>query len=150
MILDHISNARSIEPLHPLFAKLFDYLRSHDLTKAEPGRIEIEGNNLYINLNEATLVSQEEQKLEIHRKYIDVHFPLSGTEQVGWKSLGDLQTESLNPYDTENDFALYQEAASTYFTVRPGEFYVMYPEDAHAPIIGEGHLLKAVAKVKIG
>ena len=149
MILDTLSHASGIEPLHPLFSKLFEFLRTHDLTQMEPGRIEIQGDDLFINLSQATLVDETSQKLEIHRRYIDVHLPLDGVERVGWKALADLQGESESPFDVEHDFALYAEAASTYFTARPGEFYVMYPSDAHAPIIGSGNLLKAVAKVKI-
>lgn len=149
MILDTISNAGCIEQLHPLFAKLFEYLRTHDLTRMQPGRIEIQGDDLFINLSQATLVDEAAQKLEVHRRYIDVHFPLDGEERVGWKPLADIQGESEAPFDTDHDFALYAEPASTYFTAHPGEFYVMYPEDAHAPIIGTGTLLKAVAKVKI-
>lgn len=149
MILDTISNASSIEVLHPLYSKLFEFLRTHDLTKMEPGRIEIQGDDLYINLSEATLVDEVAQKLEVHRRYIDVHFPLDGDERVGWKSLADVKCESESPFDETHDFALYAEPASTYFTAHPGEFYVMGPEDAHAPIIGSGNLLKAVAKVKI-
>ena len=149
MILDTINNAGSIESLHPLYSKLFEYLRTHDLTKMEPGRIEIQGDDLFINLSQATLVDEASQKLEVHRRYIDVHLPLDGEERVGWKPLADVQGKSESPFDTEHDFALYAEPASTYFTVHPGEFYVMGPEDAHAPIIGHGKLLKAVAKVKV-
>lgn len=149
MILDAISNASSIDALHPLFSKLFEYLRTHDLTKMEPGRIEIQGDDLFINLSQATLVDEAAQKLEVHHRYIDVHFPLDGEERVGWKTLADVKNESESPFDEAHDFALYAEPASTYFTVHPGEFYVMWPEDAHAPIIGSGKLLKAVAKVKI-
>ena len=36
-----------------------------------------------------------------------------------------------------------------YVTVRPGEFLIVYPEDAHAPIIGRGKLRKLIAKVKL-
>lgn len=149
MILDTISNAGCIEALHPLFPKLFEFLGTHDLTKMKPGRIEIQGDDLFINLSQATLVDEASQKLEVHRQYIDVHFPLDGVEKVGWKPLADVEGESECPFDEAHDFALYAEAAATYFTARPGEFYVMYPEDAHAPIIGSGRLLKAVAKVKI-
>jgi beta-galactosidase beta subunit len=65
---------------------------------------------------------------------------------VGWKHLSALGSSEA-PFDVENDFALYNEQVSTYFTVEPGEFYVVYPEDAHAPIIGEGVLRKLIVKV---
>ena len=49
----------------------------------------------------------------------------------------------------KRDFALYAQKASTYFTVKPGQFYIMFPEDAHAPIIGNGTLRKLIAKVRV-
>lgn len=147
MILSSLQESERIEALHPLFKKLFDYVKTHDLTTVPAGRVTIDGDSLFINVADATLVGKEAQKLEVHRKYIDVHFPLSGAEQVGWTDLHALQTDSEAPFDEANDFALYAEQAATYFTAQPGDFYVMYPEDAHAPIIGEGKLRKAIAKV---
>ena len=85
-----------------------------------------------------------------HRRYIDIHFPLSGSERVGWSPLEALAAESSRePFDVARDFALYDLPAATYFDVVPGLFYIMYPEDAHAPIIGSGTLRKLVAKVRI-
>ena len=83
----------------------------------------------------------------MHRRYVDIHVPLSGEETVGWTALHSLTTHPDEPFNETSDFALYSEPAATYFTVRPGEFYIMYPEDAHAPIIGSGTLRKLVVKV---
>lgn len=149
MILGSLDDSERIAALHPLFKKLLEYVKTHDLTQVPAGRITIDGDALYINVADAKLISAKTQKLEVHRKYIDVHFPLDGPETVGWNALKNVKCESEAPFDTENDFALYAEKASVYFTAVPGQFYVMYPEDAHAPIIGEGTLRKAVAKVRI-
>lgn len=149
MILASLQNTTRIEQLHPLFKQLFDYVRSHDLTKVPAGRLTLSGDDLYINVADATLRSETEQKLEVHRKYIDVHFPLSGDEKIGWSELQTLTCESEAPFDVENDFALYSAPASVYFTLHPGELCIVYPEDAHAPIIGQGTLRKAIAKVRI-
>lgn len=149
MILDTVRNSALTERLHPLFKMLFDYVKSHDLTAIPAGRITLQGEDLFINVVDADLRKAEDQKLEVHRNYIDIHFPLSGEEIVGWTALSALKTESEKPFDTENDFALYAEQAATYLTVRPGEFVTVWPEDAHAPIIGEGKLRKAIAKIKL-
>lgn len=146
MILSHISDSERYESLHPLFKKVFDYIKSNDLLQVPAGRIELEGDALFINVADAKLVPADTQKLEVHQKYIDIHFPLSATEIVGWKHLSSLG-KSEAPFDIEGDFALYTESATTYFTVQPGEFYIVYPEDAHAPIIGEGMLRKLIVKV---
>lgn len=148
MILSHISDSSRYESLHPLFKQVFDYIKANDLTKVPAERIVLDGDKLFINVADARLIPAETQKLEVHQKYIDIHFPLSGKEIVGWKHLSNLGTSEA-PFDTENDFALYAEEPTTYFTVMPGEFYIVYPEDAHAPIIGEGTLRKLIVKVMI-
>ena len=146
MILSHISDSQRYESLHPLFKQVFDYIKTHDLLNAPAERVVLDGDTLFINVCDAKLLSAEAQKLEVHQKYIDIHFPLSGEEIVGWKHLSNVGTSEA-PFDVENDFALYAEAPSTYYTVLPGEFYIVYPEDAHAPIIGEGVLRKLIVKV---
>jgi YhcH/YjgK/YiaL family protein len=148
MILSHISDSSRYESLHPLFKQVFDYIKANDLTKVPAERIVLDGDKLFINVADARLIPAETQKLEVHQKYIDIHFPLSGKEIVGWKHLSNLGTSEA-PFDTDNDFALYAEEPTTYFTVMPGEFYIVYPEDAHAPIIGEGTLRKLIVKVMI-
>ena len=149
MILAHIEDSERYFSLHPLFKQLFDYVKTHDLSQVPAERITLDGERLFINVADASLKSPEEQVLEVHRRYIDVHFPLSNNEVMGWWPLQGLQTESVNPFNEEDDYAVYAETAQTYLTIRPGEFAIVWPEDAHAPIIGEGKLRKLIAKVLI-
>lgn len=146
MILSSMKDWRTIEVLHPLFAPLFDYLCSHDLTTAPVGRIELDGDRLFLTVTDATMVAREEQLLEVHRNYIDVHVPLSGVETIGWRALCDLKQEK-QAYDAQRDYAFYSDCPKTYVEVGVGEFLVAYPSDAHAPLIGCGPLRKVIAKV---
>ncbi len=150
MILCNLRDCGRIETLHPLLKELFDYVKTNDLGTVPAGRIELKGEKLFINVSDARLLTCEEQKLEIHRRYIDVHIPLTGTEIIGWKALGSLTSPSLAPFNEKEDFALYAEAADSYVEVRPGECLIAFPEDAHAPVIGNGTLRKLIAKVRIG
>lgn len=146
MIIDQITNSARIEVLHPQLKKLFDYVRTHDLLAMPVGRITLDGDRLFINRAASELLPADRQAIEVHRAYMDVHFPLDGVEVIGWKPLDRLGTPRA-PFDTDNDFALYDEPATTYFELHPGQFLLVYPEDGHAPIIGTGTLQKAVAKV---
>lgn len=149
MILSKLSDSHLIEALHPSFKSVFDYIKQNDLSKVPTGRITLDADNIFINIDDAELRTQSEQVLEIHRQYIDIHIPLSGEEIVGWTPLDDLEVPSNEPFDVKRDFALYAQKASTYFIVKPGQFYIMFPEDAHAPIIGKGTLRKLIAKVRV-
>jgi YhcH/YjgK/YiaL family protein len=112
------------------------------------GRIEVDGDAVFINNVECDLISHEEQKLEVHRRYIDVHIPLDRSEIIGWSPLSALG-ESEKPFDETADFALYPQLAQVYTNVTPGQCFFAFPEDAHAPVIGFGKLRKAICKVLI-
>lgn len=148
MIISNLQNSSRVESLHPLFKKLFDYVKTHDLLHTECGRIELDGDNLFINNSNPTCVTSDQQVLEVHRDYIDVHILLEGQETVGWKALEDL-TQETKAYEKEGDCALYADRPTTYVTLQPGQFLIVYPEDPHAPIIGEGKIRKLIGKVKV-
>lgn len=149
MILLKLQDSKRIEALHPQFKRLFDYLNSHDLKTLPEGRIELDGDNLFIKVGNSTLKKQEDQILEVHRAYIDVHIPVSGNEIIGWRALSTLDMPSNAPFDEKKDIAFYNAPSSTYVEVHPGECVIDFPEDAHAPIIGEGQIRKVIAKIKL-
>lgn len=131
-----------------MFKTLFDYVKTHDLLHADLGRIEIDGDRLFINNVEPECVAPGKQVLELHHDYIDVHILLEGVEIIGWKALEDLQDE-IKAYSKEEECALYSDIPTNYITLLPGQFMIVYPEDPHAPVIGEGKIRKLIAKVKI-
>ena len=148
MIISNLQNSERIEQLHPLFKKVFDYIKSHDFLHTECGRIDIDGDNLFINNVNPTCISAEKQVLEMHRDYIDVQILLEGKERIGWKAIEDLENE-IQPYDKTQDCALYADRPTLFVDLIPGQFAIFFPEDPHAPIIGEGKIRKLIAKIKI-
>lgn len=148
MIVSNLQNSQRVESLHPLFKTLFDYVKTHDLLHTELGRIVIEGDNLFINNVNPECVSADKQVLELHRDYIDVHILLEGAETIGWKAIEDLTTET-KPYEKEGDCALFSDAPTTFVDMLPGQFVIVYPEDPHAPVIGQGKIRKLIGKVKL-
>ena len=134
MIVSNLQNSQRVEGLHPLFKTLFDYVKTHDLFHAELGRIEIDGDNLFINNVNPECVARDKQVLELHRDYIDVHMLLK---------------DEVKPYEANGDCALYSDAPTTFVDLLPGQFMIVYPEDPHAPLIGQGKIRKLIAKVKL-
>lgn len=149
MILGHIQDTERIERLHPAFKQVFDYVRANDLLHAELGRIELDGDNLYINNVNPECVAEEAQPLEAHRAYLDIHILLEGEERLGWKSLGECGQPS-KPYDVEGDYMLFDERATSYLDLKPGQFVIVWPEDPHAPLIGKGRVRKLIVKARVG
>lgn len=148
MIVSNLQNSERIESLHPLFKQLFDYVKTHDLLHTECGRIELAGDDLFINNVNPTCISASDQVLEVHRDYIDVHILLEGKERIGWKALEDV-TDLKQAYQKEGDCALYSDTPTSFVDLLPGQFLIVFPEDPHAPLIGEGKIRKLIGKVKI-
>ena len=113
MIVSNLQNSSRIEPLHPLFKQLFDYVKSHDLLHTPCGRIELDGDSLFINNVNPTCVKEAEQVLEVHRDYIDIHILLEGKERIGWKAIEDVN-QLKQAYQKEGDCALYSDVPTTF------------------------------------
>ena len=147
MILTTLANHKRIESLPPLFKQLFEFVNSHDFSLMEVGRIDIDGDNLFITNAKVDGVKQATQPIEVHQKYIDIHILIEGYETLGYKDISRIESYSKE-YQAETDIAFSDEPGDNYFTMQPGDICVVFPEDAHAPIISSGKIHKLVAKIK--
>lgn len=146
MIIDYLDNAALYKEVHPLFKKAFNYLTSVDLDKLANGRIELEEDRLFLIISDSTLKSKEEAKLEVHNKYIDIQIPLSKVETFGVAPRKNLQNE-VDVFNKDKDIQFFTDKATSFITLEPQQFIVFFPQDAHAPCIGEGSVKKIVVKV---
>ncbi len=148
MILGSLKNTERIEEMHPGFKAFFDYVKAHNLQSADLGTIELDGNNLFAINAEIDGKKPEDAALEAHRKYIDIQLLLIGSEAIGWKPLEDGETVS-QAYDEEKDLVFYADEADEIINLQPGQFMIFFPEDLHAPGIGDGTIRKVIAKVSV-
>ena len=116
----------------------------------EMGKYEIDGDNLRAIFSNKTGMTAEASitKFECHNKHIDIQLCINGTEKIGWKPREKCNTEK-GGYNEEKDVQLYSDAPDMYFKLTNGQFAIFFPEDVHAPMIGEGEIKKLVIKVKI-
>ena len=126
--------------------EMLEYIVQHDFSQQEAGRILLDGDDLFINLDEVELKTKEQQRLEFHKNYIDIQVPLLQAETMGWTALSDLTTPDI-AYNPERDCGFYTQAAKEYFCVKPGQFTIFFPEDAHAPWSDKVCLLRLVLKI---
>lgn len=146
MILDSLENSSLYEQLNPYFKQAFDFIKSLDLSTLEPDKIILKEDSLIVNINESNLKSSSDAKLETHNKYIDIQLPISCGETFGWKRRNECKDISI-PFNPEKDIEFYADSPSTFFTLNPGEFVIFFPNDAHAPCIGDGSVKKIIVKV---
>lgn len=148
MILDNLANSALYEQMHPLFKEAFEYLKSVDFTKAEVGKTELRGKDLFVTVSDSSLKTVDNARLEVHNKYIDIQLPVSKAESFGWKARKNLD-KSVEAFNEEKDIQFFNDKYETQFTVSPGDFLIFFPEDGHAPCIGEGEVRKVVVKIKM-
>ncbi|HRE50477.1 MAG TPA: YhcH/YjgK/YiaL family protein [Flavitalea sp.] len=150
MIIDTIANAPRYFSAHPLFEKAFEYIRNTDLQALAVGKYEIQGDALKAAVMSKQGMSREESaaKFECHNDHIDIQLCLNGAETIGWKPRGDCSSPK-GDYNPEKDVQFYADAPDMYFDLKPGQFAIFFPEDVHAPMIGDKEIKKLVIKVKI-
>ncbi len=67
----------------------FAYLQNADLAGLEPGRVEIDGDQVFAFVQEYTSKPMEQGRWEAHVKYIDIQYIVSGEEQIGYANVAD-------------------------------------------------------------
>ena len=149
MILDSLQNADKYFNLSPLFAKAFDFLKNKDLNALEDGKFEIEdGLKLIVSNGNGKTAEESLKKFECHDQNIDIQVCVKGQETIGWKP----REKCGNPngdYNPEKDVRFFNDEPDMFFQLADHQFVIFYPEDVHAPMIGEGAIKKLVFKVKI-
>ncbi|MEP6727067.1 MAG: YhcH/YjgK/YiaL family protein [Bacteroidota bacterium] len=150
MIIDSLANASKYFSVHPLFKKAFEYISKTDLNAAEPGKYEIDGDNLKAAYAAKKGMTAEESvaKFECHNKHIDIQVCISGVEKFGWKPREKCKAPN-GDYNETKDVQLYTDTPDMYFELTNGQFVILFPEDVHAPMIGADEIKKLVIKVKI-
>ncbi|HUZ60290.1 MAG TPA: YhcH/YjgK/YiaL family protein [Hanamia sp.] len=150
MIIDILSNAEKYFCMNPFFKKAFEYLQSINLDEIEDGNYEVDGDNIRAIVTNKPGKSVEESltKFECHNKHIDIQFCIKGKEQIGWKPRQSCINQK-SEYDKQKDVTFYNDAPDMFFTLTNQQFAVFFPEDVHAPMIGNEKIKKVVIKVKI-
>lgn len=147
MILDSLDRLACYGQISPLLDKVLDFLKNTDLKTLKPGRITIQGDDLFVNVNCQDAKTREEAPIESHREYIDIQIPVTCDEEMGY------QPQSFNspvtvPYDSQKDVAFHEGLCDTYVNVRKGMFVVFFPGEGHAPGIVNSSILKLIIKIR--
>lgn len=131
---------------HPLFKRALEFLQSGQHLYQETGDYAIDGENLKYSLVEGSLKDESQAVLESHKRYIDIHYVVSGTERIGWKAVADCSPK--DDYNPETDLVFYRDRPGDWIALTDGYFAIFCPGVAHAPMVGAGRVKKIVIKVK--
>ena len=151
MIIDSLQNATAYASLHPLFSKAFEYLKQTDLSSLEDGKFEVaDGIKAIVSDNNGKTAEASLAKFECHDKNIDIQVCIHGKETIGWKPRSACEIPNGHYLD-EKDVRFFSDQPDTFFDLTDGQFVIFYPEDVHAPMIGDSEkkIKKLVLKIRI-
>jgi YhcH/YjgK/YiaL family protein len=149
MIIDTLTNSSAYFGLHPNFKAAFEYLKAQNLADMEIGTYQIaDGVKAIVSDNPGKTAEVAGEKFECHNKNIDIQLCIRGNETIGWRPRADCKSPKAE-YNAEKDVTFFNDTPDMYFDLKGGQFVIFYPEDVHAPMIGEEMIKKLVVKVAI-
>ena len=152
MIFDTIQHADQYKSLNPAINRALEAAKAYTPENYPGGRVELEGDSLFLNLAGYETHPKEEALMEAHRQYIDVMYMVEGSETIYVKSTDQL-TCITQEYAAEGDALLAKmDQDVTAVRLEAGSFIILFPQDAHAPgchAEGPVTVKKVIGKVRI-
>ncbi|MCC7201625.1 MAG: YhcH/YjgK/YiaL family protein [Nitrospirae bacterium] len=150
-----VTDLRSIDhqaSMTPVIKKAIEFLRRPDILNMADGRVEIEGGQVFANIQRYETVIADVPKIEYHKKYVDIQYVASGEEVIGWAPADEVTVTEAYDADKDICFGTILKDKLTLVYMHAGQVAVFYPEDGHAPRLAAGapsHVLKIVVKVAV-
>lgn len=129
-----------------LWNKAFAYLKEANLAALTPGKHLIEGENVFALVTEGSAKSADTGKWEGHQQYIDIHYVISGKENIGLAPITSASV--ITPYDGAKDIGFYK-AEGQFHEADTKTFFLVFPEEAHLPGIKVNGYNEPVKKIVI-
>lgn len=146
MILAKNREAADYLGIHPRLDRALRLMNDEFLDAVGNQTQYLEGDALYVTRFDYDTLPEEETFYEAHKRYLDIHIMRSGEEGVALA-----HPEGLELFEHRDDFYAYRGAAEQKLILRPGDFLVVFPGDAHrikmATELGPQRVSKVVFKI---
>ena len=152
MIFDKLQNLPRYAGSFPNADKVIAFLEKCVAQTPATGKYELDGKKLFVGIQQYSPKTFNPEKLEYHKKYIDIQLLLSGAEKLYYAPLDGKET--VMPYDPEKDYGMNRlptPEAGTEIQLEPGNFVLLFPEEGHLPGVGDiaASVVKAVVKIAV-
>ena len=148
MIVANIQNKAEYYGIHPELDKVLDCLTPEFLEQAATEKTLLDGENLFVTKFHLETVPEEETFFEAHRQYLDIQVVTQGQERV---EIAHPDTLTLTEHS--GDFYGYTGTGEQTVVLRPGNFLIVFPGDAHRlrlPVGESGKpFTRVVFKIKV-
>ena len=125
--------------------RAFEYIASGAIDSLENGRHDLE-DGIYVNVSDIEL--KEDGVFESHHKYIDIHYPITGSEKI--ITADEAALTVTKEYDGDADYMLGTAEGGISYTVKAKQPFVVMPGEAHMPCLKadeNAKIKKAVVKI---
>ena len=128
MIIAKKEHALAYRGIHPRLDKALELINDEAfIASVGTEKVFIEGDALFAFRNEYKTVPYEETFFESHRKYLDLQMVICGEERCEIADPNVLE----EPFEHKGDFWGYHGKGEQSVTLRPDNFMVVFPDDAH-------------------
>lgn len=130
--------------LHPVLLDALTLALAARPQEKTPGRYELQGDDVFMNVMQFATQSPQEKKAELHVQYIDIQLLLTGEERILFGVVGSArECEELHG---EEDYQLCRRIHEQQsITLTPGMFSVFMPGEPISPgvwLASQGRLRK--------
>lgn len=150
MIYDSIKSLSLYKGIYTNLDKAIDYILSEDISLLAIGRTEIDGDNVYVNVIEGNLTTEEDGVYEFHKEYLDLHIDLVGIERILLSNLNELSI--TKEYTNDGDNGLGNAKSTAACKIDDNHFCICMIDEPHMPCVKVGNdskVKKAIFKIKI-
>ncbi len=152
LVPDESTNKQEFDKLYKAnpewWDKAFAWLKNTDLDTIKPGVHLIVDGDVRAIVSEAPAPELENVKWEFHKDFSDIQYIVKGKAQMGVAPISEAMV--TEPYDSAKDVG-FGTVEGTYYTAKPGTFFIFTPADIHRPGIkvdGYDTVKKVVVKVR--
>ncbi|MDR1696025.1 MAG: YhcH/YjgK/YiaL family protein [Endomicrobium sp.] len=147
MIADKLSNSSFYLKYFPFLKEAFDFVEENKRNLVSmQGKIRI-NSSMYAVVETSVPKPLSAQKLEAHRKYIDLQYIIEGHDVIGLKNLSGCK-KIYAGYNAGKDIIFYDDRADFQIKLPEKHFALFFPDDAHSPLCGESPVKKCIVKIK--
>lgn len=149
MIYDDLKNLSKYVGIHPNLDTAIMFLEKISLKQLPIGKTVIQGNDIFINVMEATLKDEDEVAYEFHKNYLDIQLDIEGKEKIG---IGDFNKNRVISYDSQTDFGTIECEQEQFLSLGRNQFIICMVDEPHKPSIkcSESSIVKkCVVKILI-
>lgn len=148
MIVDSLDSIEQYYALSPRIRQAVEWLAAHNVHTLSVGRHDIDGDNLFVNVQDVELKPRYDAALEVHNRYIDIQLIYGAKEEYGWAERESC-SRAVAEFDEVKDVQFYSDQPQIFYTLNEGQFAIFFPQDAHAPMLGVGKGRKLIFKLLI-